>query len=110
MDKPLPRMTPLVPTPTSDLLLATLMPLRPALSQVAVMLFSFASQVSLMVSWPPLSPPHLSVDRQAWPVVLPSDPLKLNSRSMRMTRGVLSESQLFSLDETCQLGQQPLAL
>jgi len=97
IERPFPRSTPRLPTPTMDLLLATLIPLRPALSHVAVMLFSLGSQVSLMVSWPPLLAPHRVWERQAWPVVEPSVPLKLNSRSMRMTRGVLSVSQVVNL-------------
>jgi hypothetical protein len=50
----------------------------------------------LMASWPPLPGHVLDAGRQPVAVVVPSVPLKLNSRSRTIQRAVLSLSQVFS--------------
>jgi hypothetical protein len=101
--RPLPRITPLLPTPMMDLLEPMLMAVTPALSYLTwtglepVPAFPLSHQLAeLMASWPPLPGHVLDAGRQPVAVVVPSVPLKLNSRSRTIQRAVLSLSQVFS--------------
>lgn len=79
--RPLPRMTPLEPTPTMDLLEPTVRPLTPALSYLTVMevepvpALPLSHQLAwLMASWPPLPGHLLEAGRQPFSLTVPSEP------------------------------------
>lgn len=94
-------MTPLVPTPTMDLLLFTSMGDLAALSYVqSTQVPLAASHVSWIHAWPFEVPPgHLVVllSLQHLPLVVPSVLRKSQVRSIMMVRGVLSVSHVLSL-------------